>query len=184
MALSGFKAKNHPQQVRRAPQQEALVDGYDLAYGADDDTDDRATTLDVFGPLHARFGFTIDVAASPANTKLPRFYTLADDGLAQPWRGERVWCNPPYSDAGGWVAKAWQEFNRGAELIVMLLPANRTEQEWWQKWVEPARDDRGGGLRIEFLPGRLRFLKPGQKHVGANERPPFGCCLLIWGSDA
>lgn len=39
---------------------------------------------------------------------------------------------------------------------------------------------RGGGLRAEFLPGRIRFLKPGQKHVGPNERPPFGCALLIW----
>lgn len=32
----------------------------------------------------------------------------------------------------------------------MLLPANRTEQGWWQRHVEP------------------------------NERPPFGCCLVIW----
>lgn len=52
------------------------------------------------------------------------------------------------------------------------------EQGWWQRQVEPYR--RAGMLQVEFLPGRLRFLKPGQKHVGPNERPLFGCCLLVW----
>lgn len=41
-------------------------------------------------------------------------------------------------------------------------------------------DRAGSPLRIEFLPGRLRFVKPGQAHIGPNERPPFGCCLAIW----
>lgn len=68
---------------------------------------------------------------------------------------------------------------RFTELVVMLLPANRTEQGWWQRQVEPYRD-RDRGLRVEFLPGRLRFLSPGARRVGANERPPFGSCLLIW----
>ncbi len=164
MTLVGFKAQNHPQQVLiRAPRSHV---------------DDRGTTSDVFDPLHARFGFTIDVAAAPHNAKLPRFYTVEDDGLTQSWVGERVWCNPPYSDIGPWIKKAW---TAGAELVVMLLPANRTEQAWWQDHVEPYRD-RPDGVRCEFLRGRLRFLKPGQKHIGPNERPPFGCCLLIWGS--
>jgi phage N-6-adenine-methyltransferase len=131
----------------------------------------------VFDPLHERFGFTVDVAASIENTKLPRFYTAEQDGLAQDWTGERVWCNPPYSKIGPWVEKATAG---GAELVVMLLPANRTEQAWWQDHVEPYRD-RPGGIRTEFLRGRVRFLKPGQKRIGANERPPFGCVLLIWG---
>jgi len=63
----------------------------------------------------------------------------------------------------------------------MLAPANRTEQTWWQQHVEPYRDRPGGVLRTEFLPGRIRFLAPGQGVIKPNERPPFGCCLLIWG---
>lgn len=63
----------------------------------------------------------------------------------------------------------------------MIVPANRTEQPWWQRWVEPARDDRGA-LRVEFLPGRIRFIRPGAAKAAPNERPPFGCCLLIWGA--
>lgn len=163
MSLVGFKAQNHQQQV--------------LVNGPRSHVDDRGTTPEVFDPLHERFAFTVDVAALPHNAKLPRFYTIEQDGLAQDWVGERVWCNPPYSAIEPWCEKAWTS---GAELVVMLLPANRTEQGWWQRQIEPWRDQ-PGGVRVEFLPGRLRFLKPGQKHIGPNERPPFGCCLAIWG---
>lgn len=127
VSLVGFHARNHRQQVRRR--------------GADPQVDDRATTLDVFEPLNERFRFTVDVAAHAGNAKLPRFFSIEDDGLAQSWAGERVWCNPPYSLIEPWVAKAHAATD--AELIVMLLPANRTEQGWWQRHVEPFRD-RGG----------------------------------------
>jgi hypothetical protein len=62
----------------------------------------------------------------------------------------------------------------------MLLPANRCEQSWWQKWVEPFRDRADSPLCVTFLPGRMRFIRAGEKRVGMNERPPFGCCLLTW----
>lgn len=165
MTLLGFKAQNHPQQIDRR--------------GADGEVDDRGTHPSLFDPLHERFGFTLDVAAAPHNAKCPRYFTRHDDGLEQSWAGEVVWCNPPYSNLAGWLAKAWQEYptTRG---IVMLLPANRTEQGWWQDHVEPYRDRPGSPLRIEFLRGRLRFIKPGQTEIGPNERPPFGCVLAIW----
>ena len=168
MSLVGFHARNHRQQVARG--------------GPNPHVDDRATTPETFDPLHERFRFTIDVAAAAHNTKLPRYYTAEDDGLAQSWAGERVWCNPPYSDIRPWVEKAWAEHEH-AELIVMLLPANRTEQGWWQDLVEPRRDKLMGSLRVEFLRGRLRFIAYGRTEVKPNERPPFGCCLLIWGGD-
>lgn len=76
------------------------------------------------------------------------------------------------------MAKAWQEVS--CPLVVMLLPNNRTEQRFWQDLIEPYRDRAGSPLRVEFLSGRLRFLKRGQHIVEPNERPPFGCCLCIW----
>lgn len=157
MSLVGFKAKNHPQQATK------------------DEVDDRATVGEVFDPLNAHYGFTIDVAAAAHNTKCLRFYDKATNGLEQSWDGEVVWCNPPYSNLWPWIDKAW----RSDAVVVMLLPANRTEQKWWHELVEPFRD-RGLGLTVEFLPGRIRFLKPGQTTIGADERPPFGCCLLVW----
>jgi hypothetical protein len=95
---------------------------------------------------------------------------------------ERVWCNPPYSDCGAWVQKAWQEWRSEdrPDLIVMLLPANRVEQGWWQDHVEPFRDKPGSPLRVEFLRGRMRFDRPGWTPGRKGDRPPFGCCLLIW----
>jgi phage N-6-adenine-methyltransferase len=164
VTLVGFKAQNHRQQTAKR--------------GANPMVDDRGTDPALFARFDDRFHFTIDVAASAGNTKCSRFLTIEDDGLAQPWTRERVWCNPPYSNIRPWVEKAWQSMV-AAELIVMLLPANRTEQKWWQELVEPHRDN-CHGLRVEFLPGRPRFVAPDKPGIGPNERPPFGCCLLIW----
>lgn len=162
----GYKAKNHPQQI--------------AARGACSLTDDRGTTKEVFKSIEERWGpFTLDVAAAPHNAKCDRFFSEGEDGLDRSWAGERVWCNPPYSDLRAWVEKAWAE-HLDAEIIAMLLPANRTEQRWWQDLVEPHRDRPGSPLRVEFLRGRLRFILPGHDRVKPNQRPPFGCCLLIF----
>jgi len=163
VSLVSFKGQNHPQQL--------------AVRGAKPEVDDRQTSPEVFDPLHQRFRFTVDVAALAHNAKLKRYYTPLEDGLAQDWTGERVWCNPPYSSIEPWVVKAWAE---NAELVVMLVPANRTEQGWWQRHVEPWRD-KSHRFRCEFLPGRLRFIAHDADEIKPNERPPFGCCLLIWG---
>jgi phage N-6-adenine-methyltransferase len=166
VTLVGFNAMNHPQQIAKR--------------GSNPQVDDRATSPEAFAPLMDRFGFTVDVAALAHNTKCERFFSPADDGLVQFWSGERVWCNPPYSNIEPWVVKAWQEFDDDCSLIVMLLPANRTEQGWWQRHVEPHLRARREDFAVEFLPGRLRFIAHDATEVKPNERPPFGCCLLIW----
>lgn len=166
MTLLGFRALNHPQQVAER--------------GARTDIDDRAVHPAHFMAFVERFGeFTLDVAAAAHNARCERYFDVVADGLKQSWAGELVWCNPPYSAIEPWVRKAWSEAS-GTRGIVMLLPANRTEQRWWQRLVEPNRDQPGSGLRVEFLPGRMRFIRAGQIDVGPNERPPFGCCLLIF----
>lgn len=166
LSLARFRAKNHPQQSRR--------------WGQDDSTDDRATHPLHFAEFEEQHGpFTLDVATAAHNAKCARYFTCEQDGLAQDWSGERIWCNPPYSDLGPWIRKAWESWT-ATDGIVMLLPANRTEQSFWQLMVEPFRDRGGSPLSTEFLSGRMRFLKPGQTAVGPNQRPPFGCVLLVW----
>jgi phage N-6-adenine-methyltransferase len=172
MSLVGYQAKNHPQQKAR------------------EDVDDRAIRDEDFAPLHERFRFTVDAAAAPHNAKLPRYWTRDDDALQQNWWAERVWCNPPYSEIPRWVNKAWATWETAREhdaldhrtAIVMLLPANRTEQKWWQQQVEPALRARAGDFHVEFLPGRMRFDRPGAVIGPKGDRPPFGCCLLVWGA--
>jgi phage N-6-adenine-methyltransferase len=160
-----FVSRNHRQQV--------------AVRGALDVVDDRWTPLHLWIPWNDRWGFTVDVAASHDNYLCERYYTLEDDGLAQSWAGERVWCNPPYSDMGTWVEKARVETTNGCELVVMLAPANRTEQRWWQEHIEPHRD-RGEGLTTEFLPRRINFGSRDNLGAWSASSAPFGCVLLAW----
>jgi len=185
----GFKPQNHPhQQATR---------------GALDSVDDRETPPDVFDPLNAEFRFTLDVAASKQNAKCARFYAkspeetvftraqgalwqakmaelgaLGFDGLSYEWaRNEIVWCNPPFSDIAPWVQKA----HESACTVVMLLPANRTEQPWWQRYVEPYRDKRLGVVSTRFLAGRRSFMHHGERIGNSTSKaPPFGVVVVIW----
>lgn len=185
MSQAGIRPRNHPKQVRTR-QSELLHE-----HGGLESVDDRRTPRSLFDPLHERFRFTVDAAASRDNTLLPAFFSrYAYDGLMSSWGGQRVWCNPPYSDIPNWIAKAYIETMRGkCELAVLLLPADRTEQPWWHEYVEPYRDS-GKGVRTEFIRKRVKFGLPPEhpdadkglangKKGGGYRYPPFGCVLVI-----
>jgi len=162
--LVGFKAKNHQQQTKKR--------------GADDGVDERITLPEIFAPLHAVHGFTIDAAANAQNTRCQRFFDKQVDGLIQTWAREVVWCNPPYSNLYAWVAKAISETRAECPKVVMLLPANRCEQKWWQELIEPTRDA-GRGIKTKFLRGRPRFGWPAGRVVPKKgDRPPFGLVVV------
>lgn len=64
------------------------------------------------------------------------------DGLSNVWYGN-VWCNPPWDDIEPWTEKAWRSFAQATPSVLtvsMLLPGDRTHRPWWQRWVEPYRD--------------------------------------------
>jgi site-specific DNA-methyltransferase (adenine-specific) len=109
-------------------------------------------------------GFSLDPCATRANAKCARFFTKAEDGLAQRWEG-KVWVNPPYGRAiSKWVRKAYEESLKGA-LVVCLLPA-RTDTRWWWEYVRHGQ--------VWFLRGRLKF---GQ----ARNSAPFPSAIVIFG---
>ena len=65
-------------------------------------------------------GETFDLDVSAPDEPLPWLpalarYTVADDGLTQPWHG-LVWCNPPYSAPTAWCRR-WAEHPDGFLLI-------------------------------------------------------------------
>lgn len=95
----------------------------------------------------------------------PKFYTLEDNGLAQPWAG-RVWCNPPFSDIKPWVARM-REHNDG-----VLLCFSRTDALWF---VDLARHC--GALFL--IARRLQFHRPGVNHL--RQRCPMGTVLFPFG---
>lgn len=127
-------------------------------------SDEWATPRDRLEEWAREFGpFDLDVAADEANAVTPRFYTLVEDGLSQPWTGT-VWCNPPYSNVAKWIAKAHQAAQEGAT-VVCLVPA-RTDTRWWHEHVTEATG-------VRFLKGRLKF-------GDATAAAPFPSALVVF----
>jgi phage N-6-adenine-methyltransferase len=109
------------------------------------------TPPEVYDPLHEHHKFTLDPCATPESAKCAKYFTKADNGLAQSWAGERVFMNPPYGkDIGLWMAKAFTESTLGA-LVVCLVPV-RTDTAWWQNYVIREQSPH------RFLKGRVKFL--------------------------
>lgn len=120
------------------------------------------TPIDLFRKLDAEFHFTVDVAASDANRKCDKFFTVSDDGLAQSWDGETVWCNPPYGrEIAKWIKKA----SESKCLSVFLIPA-RTDTKWFHDYCL-------GKAEIRFLKGRLKF-------GGADNAAPFPSMIVVF----
>ena len=164
------------------------------------DEDDRETPPSVYDPLHEEFKFTLDVAASHHNHKCRRYFApdgmweygtgfdglsrtgigrwpLREDGLTGSWKGERVWCNPPFSGLRLWVEKTWDELH---ELAVMLLPNNRCEQPFWQDMIEPYRDRAGSIVTTRNLRRRRPFVHRVDGAPVVGKSPPFGLVVVIW----
>ena len=161
--------RNHPLQTARRKRQNTAL--FATATDTTDIVDTRATDPKLFRFIDDEFHFTLDVAANADNAKCERYFTKGDDGLIQSWAGEVVWCNPPYSELRAWVAKATAETSA---TVVMLLPANRTEQPWWQEYIEPYRDG-GGRVETRFLAGRQKFVGS-----GSGGSAPFASVLVIF----
>lgn len=60
--------------------------------------DDWETPQALFDKLNDLYRFTLDPCSTDANAKCKKHYTIKDDGLAQLWAGERVFCNPPMAE--------------------------------------------------------------------------------------
>lgn len=126
-------------------------------------TDLWATPQGFYDILHKEFDFTLDPCANVENAKCAKFYTQEQNGLMQSWKGERVFCNPPYGRViGDWVKKC---ATGGAEITVALLPA-RTDTRWFHEYIY-------GKAEIRFIKGRIKF-------GGHANSAPFPSMVVIW----
>ena len=129
-------------------------------------SDEWTTPLELFNKLNRSFWFTLDAAATDANALCGKYFTKKDDGLAKSWEGERVWCNPPYSQIKLWAEKFAEEVDGcGPECIVMLVPA-RTDTRWFRLLREAAD-------KMVYITGRLKF-------GDGKGSAPFPSALAIW----
>lgn len=146
----------------------------------------------LFQKYNEKFNFTLDAAATAENAKCAKFYTEAENGLAQDWSGETVWLNPPYGrQIGKWIRKAYEESLKGVT-VVCLIPA-RTDTSYWHDFIFK------GKAEIEYLRGRVKFGSPeywawfweqefidGKKNklfkkYGKKTGAPFPSAIVIYG---
>lgn len=131
--------------------------------------DDWGTPAWLFEALDAELRFTVDACAHALNHKLPRYWDRLDDGLAQDWASERVWCNPPYgAGIGRWIRKA----HESGGLAAVLVPV-RSESTWWHRHVLEASE-------LRFIEGRVHFDMPGRTR--SESRPVFASAVAIFGT--
>lgn len=126
--------------------------------------DNWSTPDPLFDQINDEFHFNLDVCASDWNHKCANYFTEKDDALNKEWPGV-FWMNPPYSNCGIWIKKAFEEVEKGST-GVCLIPA-RVETGWFHEYCIPHE--------IRFVKGRIHFFdKDGQ-----SGRPHFGCVLVI-----
>lgn len=108
------------------------------------------TPQEFFDKLNTVFYFELDPASTDTNTKCSVFYTKDTNGLAADW-DKVTFVNPPYGrgDSLTWVKKAYEEFQKHGQTIVILLPA-RTCTKWFHEYCSNAYTN-------VFVKGRLKF---------------------------
>lgn len=117
-------------------------------------SDEWATPESVYRQLDAEFHFTFDPCplGGDQDGRAPLF---------SEWRGQNLFCNPPYSDIRKFLER-WHE----PELAVFLVPA-RTDVRWFHDLVLPF------AAEIRFIRGRLRF-------GNAQNTAPFPSMVVIY----
>ena len=76
-----------------------------------------------------------------------------------------MFCNPPYSQIGDWVEKAYREASKDHTLVVLLIPS-RTDTKYFHDFIYQRSE-------IRFVRGRLKFGE-------AIHNAPFPSMIVIF----
>lgn len=118
-------------------------------------SEEWATPTDVYAALDSEFHFDFDPCPLGGDKD-------GTSTLFTPWRGKRVFCNPPYGPG----IRPFLERGLEAELAVFLIPA-RTDTKWFHEVVMPNAQE------IRFIKGRLKF-------GGSKNSAPFPSMVIIF----
>lgn len=143
--------------------------------GADADKDSRFTDEKTARSLEEAFGrVSLDPCAHPDSSINPiegYFKQQGQDGLAQPWLGNFVYVNPPFSQLAKWLDKALDEYEKGKIAVLACLIPTRTDTRFFAQALQM-------GASVFFFGGRLKFRKPD----GTIEASKITTMLVVLGS--
>lgn len=137
--------------------------------------DNWSTPRKVYEGLNEEFSFDFDPCPlnEAANTDGAQLSLIIDseatdpdksiDGLYCEW-GKSNFVNPPYSQLGLWLKKAFEEWQK-VKTVVLLIPS-RTDTIAWHKYAMRATE-------IRFVKGRLKF-------GDATNSAPFPSAIIIF----
>ena len=128
-------------------------------------SEEWATPDDFFSKLDEEFNFTLDPCATPENAKCKKFYTKQQNGLLQDWKGETVFCNPPYGKGlENWVKKCYEHGKAGFTAVMLIFA--RTDTKVFHEYIY-------NHAELRFIKGRLKF-------GGCKNSAPFPSMLVIY----
>lgn len=158
-----------PKVRRRAPERAFWGEGDKK------DRDSRFTPADFMACIYEAFGpIDLDPCAhelSPVIACRRILPSMGGDGLAEPWTGDIVYVNPPYSKLLVWLRRAHEQWlARNARTVICLVPV-RTDSAWFHEVLSADAD-------IYLLRGRVRFLD----HTGKGQHTPFSLMLATLGA--
>lgn len=135
---------------------------------------DYGTPRDFIAAVERRFGkLHVDLAATKANAKAPRFVTPEEDSFSLQWhdefRNKRCWLNPPFGNIAPWAAKCASDGRNkamGLGMIFFLTPAS-VGARWFAEHVHRKALVLGLVGRLVFEPETMPY--------------PKDCCLSVFG---
>ncbi len=135
----------------------------------------RFTPPAVTEPLESIFGpFDLDPCGHPESpVRARRFFCEEEDGLAQPWEGDVVFVNPPYTHAAAFVEKSVSEWRAGRAKTIILLLYNQFHQAIFHDRLIGTGD-------LFILRGRIGFIDPDNQSTGLA---PLGNYFAVLGGN-
>lgn len=134
-------------------------------------SDDWYTPREIF----AAMGLTFDLdpcSPGPGHwVPARKVYTMADDGLAQPWGKGSVFMNPPFGGRFGHVPWLRRFLDHGNGVAIVRA---YTSSSWWHELMPRAE-------LILFPKGKTKFIKP-DGSIGKS--PGHGVVLIGMGAEA
>jgi phage N-6-adenine-methyltransferase len=138
--------------------------------------DEYATPDDIYkdGCKKYKIKPKLDVSGSRKHHKVKRYFSKNKNALEQDWKVD-FWMNPPYSQVGKFMKKAYEEHKKW-NVNGIILVYSKTDTKWFNRYVYNQKKNK---WLAEFYPieGRIKFWKNGKK----TEFPaPYPSCFIIY----